>query len=317
MNIVLLDSSTYGNDISLDVFKKFGNVTFYETTPQNLTFERIKDADIVITNKVVINKIILEKSPKLKLICVGATGMNNIDLDYAKERKVEVKNVSGYSTHSVVQHTLSMVLYLASHSRYFDEYVKNKEWQKSEIFTHLGRSFFEIKDKSWGIIGLGSIGKEVAALASALGANIQYYSTSKKNTDSTQYRHVELESILKTSDIISIHCPLNENTKNLINSENLKLLKDEAILINVGRGGIINEIDLAEAMDNSKIYAGLDVLENEPMKENHPLLNIKDSERLYITPHIAWTSIEARKTLIASIVKNIDTFLEEENNSHV
>jgi len=312
MDIVLLDASTYGEDINLDIFKKFGTVTFYKTTPLNLTFERIKDADIVITNKVIIDKTILEKLPKLKLICVGATGMNNIDLNYAKEKNIEVKNVSGYSTHSVVQHTLSMVLYLASHSRYFDEYVKNKEWQRSEIFTHLGRSFFEVKDKLWGIIGLGTIGKEVASVASALGANIQYYSTSGDNKNSTQYNHVDLDLLLKTSDIISIHSPLNEKTKNLINNKNLKLLKNGAILINVGRGGIVNENDLALALNSSKIYAGLDVLEHEPMKKNHPLLNIKNSEHLYITPHIAWTSIEARQRLIASIAKNIELFLKKD-----
>ena len=312
MDIVVLDASTYGEDINLDVLKDFGDVTFYDTTSAKLTLERIKNADIAITNKVVIDKEILDKSPKLKLICVGATGMNNIDLNYAKEKNIEVKNVSGYSTHSVVQHTLSMVLYLASHSRYFDEYVKSKEWQKSEIFTHLGRSFFEIKDKSWGIIGLGAIGKEVASVASALGANIQYYSTSGANKENSQYKNVELETLLKTSDIISIHSPLNEKTKDLINSENLKFLKSGAILINVGRGGIINEADLALALNSSKIYAGLDVLENEPMKENHPLLNIKNSEQLYITPHIAWTSIEARQTLIASIAKNIELFLKKD-----
>jgi len=312
MNIVVLDASTYGEDINLDIFKDFGDVTFYDTTEAKLTLDRIKNADIVITNKVVIDKEILEKSPKLKLICVGATGMNNIDLPYAKKKNIEVKNVSGYSTHSVVQHTLSMVLYLASHSRYFDEYVKSKEWQRSEIFTHLGRSFFEIKDKSWGIIGLGAIGKGVASVASSLGANIQYYSTSGANKDNSQYKNVELETLLKTSDIISIHSPLNEKTKDLINSENLKFLKSGAILINVGRGGIINEADLALALNSSKIYAGLDVLENEPMKENHPLLNIKNSEQLYITPHIAWTSIEARQTLIASIAKNIELFLKKD-----
>jgi len=312
MNIVVLDASTYGENINLDIFKDFGDVTFHDITPAKFTLERIKNADIVITNKVVIDKEILDKSPKLKLICVGATGMNNIDLHYAKEKNIEVKNVSGYSTHSVVQHTLSMVLYLASHSRYFDEYVKNKEWQRSEIFTHLGRSFFEIKDKSWGIIGLGAIGKGVASVASSLGANIQYYSTSGANKENYQYKSVELETLLKTSDIISIHSPLNEKTKDLINSENLKLLKSGAILINVGRGGIINEADLALALDSSKIYAGLDVLENEPMKENHPLLNIKNSEQLYITPHIAWTSIEARQTLIASIAKNIELFLKKD-----
>jgi len=312
MNIVVLDASTYGEDINLDIFKDFGDVTFYDTTPIKLTLERIKNADIVITNKVVIDKETLDKSPKLKLICVGATGMNNIDLPYAKEKNIEVKNVSGYSTHSVVQHTLSMVLYLASHSRYFDEYVKSKEWQRSEIFTHLGRSFFEIKDKSWGIIGLGAIGKGVASVASSLGANVQYYSTSGANKENSLYKNVELETLLKTSDIISIHSPLNERTKDLINSENLKFLKSGAILINVGRGGIINETDLALALDSSKIYAGLDVLENEPMRENHPLLNIKSSEQLYITPHIAWTSIEARQTLIRSIAKNIELFLKKD-----
>ena len=312
MKIVILDSSTYGKEINLDVFNSFGTVTSYETTSTEQTNERIYEADIVITNKVVINEALMKNAQKLKLICVGATGMNNIDLNFAKEKNIVVKNVAGYSTHSVVQHTFSMVLYLASHSRYYDEYVKSDAWSKSKIFTHIGRSFFEIKDKTWGIIGLGSIGKEVAGVASAFGANIQYYSTSGENKNSSQYKNVELDTLLKTSDIISIHSPLNEKTKNLINKNNLQLLKDEAILINVGRGGIVNEHDLALALDTKNIYAGLDVLESEPMIENHPLLNIKNPERLYITPHIAWTSLEARQTLIESIIKNIEEFLKQE-----
>jgi len=308
MKITILDASTYGEGVDLDVFKQFGETAIYETTSAELTKERIVDSDIVITNKVVIDKELMQSATKLKLICIGATGMNNIDLEAAKEYSISVKNVAGYSTHSVVQHTLSMVLYLISHSRYFDEYVKNDMWSKSDIFTHLGRNFYEIKGKSWGIIGLGAIGEQVALVASTLGANVHYFSTSGKNSNNN-YRQVSLENLLKTSDIITIHAPLNEQTKNLLNSDTLAILKDDAVLINVGRGGIINEDDLAKAMDNSNIYVGLDVLENEPMKENHPLLAIKKPEHLYITPHIAWTSIEARKSLIESIVNNIETFL--------
>ena len=309
MNIVILDSLTYGDDVDLSIFDKFAKVTSYKTTEANQTQDRIKDAEIIITNKVVIDKEIMQNAPKLKLICVGATGMNNIDLEYAKKSNIEVKNVAGYSTNSVVEHTLSMLFYLVSHSRYFDEYVKSKQWCKSEIFTHLGRSFYEISGKTWGIIGLGEIGRKMAKTALCLGADVQYYSTSGKNRDNKEYRNVELEHLLKTSDIVSIHAPLNENTKNLINRDNLKLLKDKAVLINVGRGGIVNEADLADELNKRDIYAGLDVLSNEPIKENHPLFNVKRAENLYITPHIAWTSIEARQRLIELIAKNIEEFL--------
>ncbi len=274
MEIVLLDSETLGDDISLKPIEKFGNLKVYKRTSKFETLERVKNADIVITNKVVIDKEIIENSQKLKLICVAATGMNNIDLESAKSNGIFVKNVAGYSTDSVVQHTFTILFYLIGSSRYYDDYVKSKKWSKSGLFTHLEKPFFEIKGKKWGIIGLGTIGKSVADVASAFGAEICYYSTNKK-PHSDKYPHKNLEELLKTSDIVSIHAPLNENTKNLIGKNELNLLKDRAILLNLGRGGIVDESELASKIDSSNILVGLDVTSSEPLPETSPLLNIK------------------------------------------
>ncbi len=308
MKLVFLDAKTLGDDISLDRFKEFGEVEVYPSTTTSQTLQRVKDADIVITNKVVIDRAIM-KETSIKLICVAATGMNNIDLESAKELGIEVKNVAGYSTTSVVQLTFALALSLINRINYFDNYSKSKDgWQRSDVFTHFTPTFFDIKGKTWGIIGLGSIGSEVAKIASAFGANVIYYSTSGKNQNSN-YTRVELKELLKTSDIISIHAPLNSNTKNLINSTNLPLLKDNVILLNLGRGGIINEKDLAYFMDKSDIKVGLDVLESEPIKSDNPLLNIKNKNNLLLTPHLAWASVESRKRLVEGIYQNIKDFL--------
>ena len=307
MKIVFLDTKTLGNDIDLSIFKQFGEVEYHDTTSYHDTKERVQDADIVVTNKVVIDKKIMDNS-NLKLICVAATGMNNIDLDYAKEKDIVVKNVAGYSTSSVVQLTFALALNLINNIGYFDSYTKEDGWTKSDIFTHFTPTFFDIKDKTWGIIGLGEIGRGVAKIAEAFGAKVIYYSTSGKNS-SSEYQKTELEELLKTSDIVSIHAPLNENTKDLLNSTNLPLLKDSVILLNLGRGGIINEKDLADFMDKSDIKVGLDVLESEPMSEDNPLRNIKNRQNLIITPHLAWASKESRKRLVDGIYKNIKDFL--------
>ena len=309
MKIVLLDAKTLGDDLNLNIFEEFGEFTSYQTTSSDETLKRIKDADIVITNKVVISAKIMEHTPKLKLICIAATGMNNVDLDEAKLRGIEVKNVAGYSTNSVVQHTFAMALYLLESMAYYDRVVKSGQWSQSKLFTDVSRPFFEIAQKRWGIIGLGTIGKEVARVATAFGANVCYYSTSGKNYQQP-YPHVALETLLKECDIISIHSPLNEQTRNLIDSSNLKLLKERAILLNLGRGAIVNEDDLAVELDRREIYVGLDVLAMEPISKDNPLMKIKNQSRLLITPHIAWTSIEARQKLIQGIVENIKTFLE-------
>ena len=309
MKIVILDAKTLGSDLDLSILDTFGEVIFYETTSEEETLERIQVADIVITNKVILSANIMSQAPKLKLICIAATGMNNVDLNAAKSQGIEVKNVAGYSTQSVVQHTFSMALYLIEKMAYYDNVVKSGEWTNSALFTDVSRPFFEIAGKKWGIIGLGSIGKEVAGVATAFGAKVCYHSSSGENLDQ-KYPHVALVEMMKECDIISIHCPLNDKTHNLINTSNLGLLKEGVILLNLGRGSIINEDDLAVALDKREIYAGLDVLTPEPIAQNNQLMHLKHKERLLITPHMAWASIEARKKLLEGIVKNIQAFLK-------
>lgn len=304
MKIVLLDALTFG-ETNLSGFDKLGEITIYQTTSPHEVKERITDCDVIVTNKVVITDIHMQNTPTLKLICVAATGMNNVDLESAKKRDVEVKNVAGYSTQSVIQHTFSMLFYLMGHSRYYDEYVKDGSYSKSPIFTDVSKPFFEIKGKKWGVIGLGSIGRGVANIAQAFGAEVFYYSTSGVNR-TEDYQRTTLQNMLSECDIISIHAPLNDKTNNLLDYEQLLDCKDGVIVLNLGRGGIINEDAVAKIIDEKKIYFALDVLSKEPMKQNHPLLNISKKENLYITPHIAWTSVEARDTLIASVIKNIE-----------
>ena len=310
MNIVLLDAKTLGDDLDLSSLEQFGTLTRYATTSEDDTLERIIDADIVITNKVIITANVLTQTKKLKLICIAATGMNNVDLEAAKFQSIEVKNVAGYSTKSVVQHTFAMALYLLGKMAYYDSVVKNDTWSKSGLFTDVSHPFYEISGKKWGIVGMGTIGQEVAKIATAFGAEVFYHSTSGKNLHHA-YPHQTLEFILKDCDIISIHAPLNDKTYDLINENNLPFLKENALLLNLGRGGIVNETDLAFELDRREIYAGLDVLETEPIALNNRLNEVKHKERLLITPHIAWTSIEARKKLLDGIVKNIQTFLQK------
>lgn len=309
MNIVLLDAKTLGDDLNLSSLEQFGTLTRYDTTSEDETLKRIMDADIVITNKVVLSANILAQTKKLKLICIAATGMNNVELDAAKFQGIEVKNVAGYSTKSVVQHTFSMALYLLEKMAYYDSVVKNNIWTDSGLFTDVSHPFYEISGKKWGIIGFGKIGQNVAQIATAFGAEVSYHSTSGENLNHA-YPHKSLEFILKDCDIISIHAPLNDDTYDLVNEINLPYIKEKAILLNLGRGGIINETDLAFELDRREVYAGLDVLETEPITLNNRLNEVKHKERLLITPHIAWTSIEARKKLLEGIVKNIETFLQ-------
>ena len=305
MKIVLLDALTFGAT-DLSAFNKLGDVQVYQTTSSDETQLRITNADVIVTNKVVITEEFMKSAKRLKLICIAATGMNNVDLDAAKELGIEVKNVAGYSTDSVIQHTFSMLFYLLGHSRYYDEVVKDGTYSRGPIFTDVSQPFFEIKGKKWGIIGLGAIGKGVASIATAFGAEVIYFSTSgvKREED---YRVVELAELLQTCDIITIHAPLNEKTNNLLDYEQLSNSKEGATILNLGRGGIINEEAVAKIIDEKNLFFGLDVLTQEPMRKDHPLLSVKKSENLYISPHIAWTSVEARDKLIASVVKNIQT----------
>ncbi|RLA71776.1 MAG: D-2-hydroxyacid dehydrogenase [Epsilonproteobacteria bacterium] len=303
MKIVLLDALTFG-ETDLSTFDSLGEVKVFQTTTLEQVEERITNADVIVTNKVVITDAHMAQTPNLKLICVAATGMNNVDLEAAKSRSVEVKNVAGYSTDSVIQHTFSMLFYLMGHSRYYDEYVKDGSYAKSPIFTDVSKPFFEIKGKKWGIIGLGSIGQGVAKIAEAFGGEVCYYSTSGKN-HSQPYTRLKLDELLGSCDIITIHAPLNEQTSNLLDYEQLLTCKNGAMVLNLGRGGIINEKAISRIVDEKNIYFGLDVLTSEPIRADHPLLSVKNRDNLYITPHIAWTSVEARDTLIASVVENI------------
>lgn len=308
MQIVILDRATLGFDIDVNIFSKFGNVTSYDSTKENETAQRVKNADIVLTNKVVIGKNEIDNS-NIKLICITATGMNNVDLEYAKEKNIAVKNVAGYSTSSVVQVGFSMILYFVQKLNYYKKYVDEGNWQKNELFTHIDEPFFELDKKRVGIIGLGEIGRNFAKKAKAFDCEVVYYSTSGKN-NSNEYKSISLDELLKTSDIISIHAPLNENTKNLLTYENMKNMKDGAILLNLGRGGIINENDLAKLIDEKEIYCGIDVVSKEPIEESNPLLKVKNKNRLLLTPHIGWASIEARTRLVNMVAKNIEDFID-------
>lgn len=316
MKIVLLDAKTFG-DVDLSGLNQFGEFAVYQTTSELNTVQNIADSQIVITNKVELDKEVLKKAKALKLICIAATGVNNVDLEIAKELGIGVCNVAGYSTTSVASHTFSMLFYLSHHSKYYDDYCKSKMWCDSDIFTHLDRSFSELDGKVWGIIGMGNIGKSVAKAAKAFGCKVVYYSTSGKNPNKT-YKRFGLDDLLQTCDIISIHAPLNERTLNLIDYDKITLMKEDAILLNLGRGGIINEADLAVALDQELIgAAGIDVFENEPPEKSHPLLNIKNPDKIFITPHIAWAGKQARKRLVEETIRNIEAFLAGKERNRV
>ncbi len=315
MKICILDAKTLGN-VDISPIKSLGDTIVYETSYDNIE-EKIKDCEIIINNKVILNESVLKNCKKLKMIALTSTGTNVVDLEYAKRNSIAVANVSGYSTNCVVQHTFAMLFYLCERLKYYDEYVKKGDYCKSDIFTHYGPLFMEISSKTWGIIGLGAIGNAVAKAANAFGTDVIYYSTTGKNNNDI-YIRTDLDSLLKQSDIISIHCPLNENTYNLISENELNKMKKNCILLNLSRGGVINEKDLAYALDKNLIYAvGLDVLENEPMRKDNPLLKVKNSDKLLITPHIAWASEEARTRLIEETAENIKAFLNNVRRNRV
>ena len=305
MKIVFLDASTVGDVPNMDEIRRLGDYAEYDVTPLEKRVERIGDAEVVIVNKTRIDRDVLSACPNLKLVCVAATGMNNIDLECAAELGVPVKNVAGYSTGSVAQVTFAMVLELLVRTSLYNRYVQSGEYCDSPIFTNHAAPFWEIGGKCWGIIGLGAIGKRVASIARAFGANVRYYSTSGKNLES-EYEHLELNELLQTSDIVSIHAPLNERTSNLLDLPRLRMMKKTALLVNAGRGGIVNEQALAEAIDSEAIAgAGIDVYEREPMEPNHPYLKVKNKDRLLLLPHIAWASVESRTLLVSKIAENI------------
>lgn len=310
MKVVFLDRKSLGADLDLERFSSFGEVEMYDFSTTEEAAQRTQDADVIITNKVPMNASTLGNASHLKLICVTATGINNLDLPYLEERGIAWRNVAGYSTETVAQHTFALALYLLEHLNYYDCYVKEGRYVNDRIFTHFDRGFHELSSITWGIVGLGTIGKRVAELATCFHSNVVYYSTSGKNHDD-RYREVDWETLLDSCDIISIHAPLTPETNNLFQREAFQKMKNSAILINVGRGPIVNEADLAWALEEGEIAgAGLDVLAVEPMAEDNPLRRITDSNRLIITPHIAWASIEARTRLMDIVYHQIEDFLK-------
>lgn len=303
--IVFLDSDTIGEDISLEPISSLGEFVKYPHTKPEEVFERIKECDVIITNKVIIGKEQIDAAPNLKLICVAATGTNNVDIPYANSKGIPVKNAIGYSTESVVQVTFSILLSLVGQLPYFDNAVKGGNYSKGLLFTDVSKVFWELKGKKYGVIGLGNIGSKVAAIAKAFGMEVVYYATSGI-AHSNEYEAVPLEKLMAECDVVSVHAPLNERTNNLITYKELSLMKKSAYIINLGRGGIINEADLVQALNENLIAgAGVDVFTKEPLPADSPYFNIKEMDKVILTPHIGWASQEARKCLIDKIAENI------------
>lgn len=312
MKIVVLERSSVGMDVSIDCFNDFGDVTAYNNTKFEEIAERIKDADIVIANKSRLNEETLKNAKNVKLICEFATGFDNVDIEYCKSRGIGVCNVRNYCTEMVAQHTFAMALYLSEKLNHYDNYVKSGEFGSQERFSNFDIPFTELSGKTWGIIGMGNIGKKVAYIAKAFGCRVMFYSVTGKSTV-TEYERVDFDTILKESDYLSIHCPLSDLTKDLIDEKAINKMKKSAYIINVARGPVVNEKALYEALKNDMIAgAGLDVLCKEPIAKENPLGKIKDSGKLIITPHLAWASVEARERCVALNYDNIKAFLNGE-----
>lgn len=309
MKIIFLDARTLGEVPNLNQLSELGELTLHPDTQPDQVIERIQGAEVVISNKVKVSREAMKSTPALKLICVAATGMNNIDLEAAAELGIEVKNVKGYSTDSVAQETFALLLTLLNSTAYYDAYVKTGEYSQERIFTHLGRPYWELNGKRFGILGLGEIGRQVARIALAFGAEVVYFSASGQ-TYNTIYKQLELDEFLQTCDVISIHAPLSPQTENLLNYARIAQMKPTALLLNTSRGGIINEADLAKALDDDLIAgAAIDVFTQEPIPASHPYLQLQKKEKLLLAPHIAWSSIEARTRLVHKVAENIQEYL--------
>lgn len=308
--IVILDADSLGQDMDLSSFKQLGDLTIYNETKPEEVVERIQDASYVIVNKVILDEFVLSQVEHIEYIGITATGMNNVDLDYCKNHGIKVTNVSNYSTPIVAQHTFALLLQLMNHVAYYDHYVKSKKYAKSSSFTHMGPVIEELAGKTWGIVGLGAIGKEVAKIATSFGCQVIYYSSTGKNNNAT-YKQVTFDELLQESDIISIHAPLTKQTHYLFNNKAFAHMKRSAYLINVGRGPIVQEEELAFALKHHLIAgAGLDVFEQEPMDLNNPLLEL-DGSNLVLTPHVAWASKEARLRLVKLVFEQLQAYIEE------
>ena len=304
MKIVFLDAATMG-DVSFEPFERLGDFVSYAASSAEEARDRVADADVLMINKVQVNKELIDAAGSLKLICVAATGVNNIDVDYAASKGIPVRNVAGYSTDSVAQATFMHILSLAGGAPYFDDSVKSGSYSRSGMFTDPHWNWWELAGKTIGIIGMGNIGKKVACIAEAFGMKVCYYSTSGTG-HCKDYPCLPLEELLKVSDVVSVHAPLNERTQNLLGAKEFAMMKPTAYVVNAGRGAIIVEADLADAVDNGVIAgAGIDVFVQEPVPEDHPYLKMKHPERMRLAPHVAWASVEARNRLVAMMAENV------------
>lgn len=306
LKIVFLDAQTLGSDISLAPVSDLGDYVSYPFTKPEDVFERIAGFDVVITNKVWMGKDQIDASPALKLICVAATGTNNVDTAYAASKGIPVRNAVDYSTESVTQVTWMHILNLVGKARYFDDYVKDGSYSTSGCFTNATVPFFELRGKTYGTVGLGNIGSRVAGVAEAFGMKVLYYPTSGKPHSDRYEADTDLDSFLSRCDVVSVHCPLNERTNGLIGYGQLARMRRSAVIVNMGRGGIVVEADLARALDEGLIAgAATDVFTKEPLPSGHPYLKMQHPERLLLTPHIGWASREARICLVDKIAANI------------
>lgn len=310
MKIVVLERNSVGPDISVDCFGDFGELVTYPNTLDHQVSERVKDADIIIANKALLNEASLKDAANLKMVCEFATGYDNVDLAYCKSRGIRVTNAVDYCTDAVAQHTFAMLFYLMEHLRHYDDYVKKGEYGAQDRFSNFDLPFVELAGKTWGIIGMGNIGRRTASIARAFGCHVIFHSVSGRSS-CTEYEHVTFDELLAKSDFLSLHCPLSDLTRDLIDKEALRKMKKTAILLNVARGPVVNNSDLYWALQNGEIAAaGLDVLEKEPITSDNLLGRIQDSNKLLITPHMAWATIEARTRIVTEVYKNIQAFLD-------
>ncbi len=318
MKIVVLERNSVGLDISLDGLKKFGEViTYPNTVTEEEVAERIADADIVVGNKAPLTEKTLKNAEKVKLICEFATGYDNVELAYCVKRGIRVANARNYSTDAVAQHTFALCFYVLEKLRHYDEYVKSGAYAAQSRFSNFDESFVELAGKTWGIIGMGNIGRKVAQIAGAFGCRVIFHSVTGKST-CRDYEQVDFDTLLKESDFLSLHCPLSDLTRNLMNKDAFAKMKKTAILINVARGPVVNDRDLYDALVNGEIQAaGLDVTGTEPMKDTNPLSKIMDSRKLIITPHMAWASTEARQRCVDEACLNIEAFIKGEERNLV
>lgn len=313
VKIVILERNSVGVDTPVDCFEELGEVTCYpNTTTAEEVRERTKDADIIVANKARLNEESLRESTNVKLICEFATGFDNCDLAYCNSRGIKVANVADYCTDMVAQHTFTLMLTLLQKLPHYDEYVKSGAYAAQDRFSNFDEPFTELAGKTWGIVGMGHIGKKVAQIATAFGCRVIFHSVTGKSTV-TEYEQVDKDTLLRESDFLSLHCPLSDLTRDFIDKEALRKMKKTAVLVNVARGPVVNNTDLYDALMNGEIMAaGLDVLEKEPLQLSNPLSKIKDSNRLIITPHLAWASVEARFRCVNEAYLNAKAFLNGE-----